>query len=93
MLVWVSFPHVTADGNILHHDTCLNQQSTETSQSVLLNVPAKSDTRVELPGQGFVPESSETKFLVLARSECRARVFTSFIVSHHIYTQVTSSYL
>ena len=93
ILLWVSYPHLAEDTTLLHHVTCLKQQSDNSAQAFLLNLPAKSDIRVELPGEGFLPEFSRKESISHARNESWPRDFTSFIASHHIYTQVTSSYL
>jgi hypothetical protein len=92
-ILWVSYPHLVADNTLFHHSSCLKQQSDYSTQAILLNFPAKSDIRIELPGEGFLPEVAKTESIYYTRAERWPRDFTSFIVSHHVYTQFTSSYL
>lgn len=92
-LVWVSFPHLTTEKTRSLDLSCLRQQTDNSPQTILLNLPVKSDTRVDLPSATFLPEFSETEISYHALVQNWPKDYTSSVVSRFLYTQITSSYL
>jgi hypothetical protein len=68
-------------------------QAESASRLVFINLPVKCDTRIHLPISAAVPDIPQCDVVRYSRHSDRKRTYTSFIESHHIYTQTTSSYL
>jgi hypothetical protein len=68
-------------------------QTESGSQAFLINITAKSDTRVDLTVSAPLPDLPQTEIVRFSGHNEWTREHTAFIESRHIYTQITSSYL
>ena len=92
-LLWVSFPQLVSGSFPHQNNFCFKQQSEIGVHSVMLNLPVKTDTRIELTGASFLPEIADKGFRVHKQYEQFPLDLPTFIVSGQMYTQITSSYL
>lgn len=63
------------------------------TQSYLLNLASKPDTNVDLAVSDFLPDLPTADIVRFSGHNDWTREHAAYIESHHIYTQVTSSYL
>lgn len=93
-LLWTCTPTGSTQHRALHDKPTTHYLQTElASQVILVNLPVKSDTRVDLSVSAVLPDLPQREVVGFIRRSSWAREFASFIESHHIYTQITSSYL
>lgn len=94
VLLWTCLPVETGRAET-HRDRPAKQQIQipSAAQYVLVNLPIKSDTRVDLSSSATLPDIPQRGAIRFTRCHYRAREIACYVESHCIYTQITASYL
>ena len=93
-LLWICVPPRSTENNTTRRATKIWTAEAESGPQVfLLNYAAKADVQGKVSVVTPLPDPSRFRSLRFSRLHDLQRSYTSFIAAHHIYTQVTSSYL
>ncbi len=93
-LVWICVPQQAGENSQPQTTAQVRMIHAESGLAVFLtNLSAKPDSRVDLAHFAPLPDPPQFDFGRFAAENGWSRDFGTFIFSHHLYTQTTSSYL
>jgi hypothetical protein len=91
-LLWAYVPQSLGAEKILHEDARVQASLDDTGQPVfLINLTTNPDLRFDFITAVPLPDPSQADFGTFFVDTIDGREYGSFIESHHIYTQITSS--